>query len=137
MSHSEVAFDGRLGAAPQMRTTSKGAPWVTFSVAVGRGDETEWLSVSAFGDQATELPDDLAKGERVYCEGRLSVAYWQKDGERRATLRVAASRILVLDRIGRRARRRRRSSAAVANGTGGPAEPENLQSSAGQTAGAA
>jgi hypothetical protein len=37
----EVAFDGRLGAAPQEHTTSAGKPWSTFSLAVGRGDETE------------------------------------------------------------------------------------------------
>jgi single-stranded DNA-binding protein len=99
---------------------------------VGRGDETEWLSASAFGDLAAELPDDLVKGERVYCEGRLTIAYWEKGGERRATLRVAASRILVLDRIGRRTRRRRRGDASVANGT---ALAETMQASDSQTAG--
>jgi single-stranded DNA-binding protein len=122
-----AAFDGRLGAAPQMRTTAKGQPWATFSVAVGRGDETEWVSVSAFGELATELP-----GERIYCEGRLTVSRWERGGERRATLRVAASRILVLDRIGRRARRRRRSDASVANGA---AQAETMQASDKQTAG--
>jgi single-stranded DNA-binding protein len=82
MSSILAAFDGRLGAAPQIQ----GQPWATFSVAVGRGDETEWLSVSAFGDLATGLPDDLAKGERVYCEGRLTISRWEKDGDLRATL---------------------------------------------------
>jgi hypothetical protein len=38
-----AALDGRLGAAPQMRSTGQGEPWATFSVAV---------SVSAFGDEA-------------------------------------------------------------------------------------
>jgi single-stranded DNA-binding protein len=57
MSSILAAFHGRLGAAPQIRSTAKGQHWATFSVAVvGRGDETEWLSVSAFGELATELP---------------------------------------------------------------------------------
>jgi single-stranded DNA-binding protein len=74
----------------------------------GGGSVREWVvSVSAFGELATELPDDLAKGERVYCEGRLTVSRWEKDGELRANLRLAGSRILMLDRIGCRARRRR------------------------------
>lgn len=137
MSSILAAFDGRLGGAPQMRTTGKGQPWTSFSVAVGRGDETEWVSVSAFGELATELPDDLSKGERLYCEGRLTISRWEKGGELRANLRLAASRILVLDRIGRRAKRRRSSGAGVANGTDGPAEAENTQSSDAQTAGAA
>jgi single-stranded DNA-binding protein len=119
MSSILAAFDGRLGAAPQMRSTGQSQPWATFSVAVGHGAETEWVSVSAFGELATELPDDLAKGERVYCEGRLTVSRWEKGGEQRANLRLAASRILVLDRIGRRARRRRRDGAGLANGSAG------------------
>ena len=53
MSAILAAFDGRLGAAPQMRSTGQGQPWATFSVAVGRGDETEWVSVSAFGELET------------------------------------------------------------------------------------
>jgi Single-strand binding protein family len=48
MSSILAAFDGRLGAAPQMRTAGQGQPWASFSVAVG-GDEAEWVSVSAFG----------------------------------------------------------------------------------------
>jgi single-stranded DNA-binding protein len=44
------------------------------------------MNVSAFGELATKLPDDLAKGERVYCEGRLTIARWEKDGDLRATL---------------------------------------------------
>jgi len=106
MSAILAAFDGRLGAAPQMRSTGQGQPWATFSVAVGRGDETEWVSVSAFGELATELPEELAKGERVYVEGRLTISRWEKGGELRANLRLAASRILVLgpDRTPRHAR---------------------------------
>jgi single stranded DNA-binding protein len=136
MSSILAAFDGRLGAAPQMRTTSRGQPWAAFSLAVGHGDETEWVSVSAFGELATELPGDLSKGERIYCEGRLTVARWEKGGELRANLRLAANRILVLDRIGRRAKRKGRSGAGVANGPAGPAEVETMQTSDSQTAGA-
>ena len=111
MSHIECAFDGRLGAAPQTRTTSAGKPMATFSVAVGRGDETLWLSVAVFDSLVSDLPEDLGKGERVYCEGRLSLSTWEKDGVERTTLRVAATKVLALDRIGRR-RKRRRSNGA-------------------------
>jgi single-stranded DNA-binding protein len=102
----EVAFDGRLTSDAH---DGAGNPMATFSVAVGRGDETQWLSVAVFDNLMSELPADLGKGERVYCEGRLTVASWEKDGVQRTTLRVAATRILALDRIGRRKRSRRKA----------------------------
>jgi single-stranded DNA-binding protein len=101
----EVAFTGRAGKPPETRATAQGAPWKSLSLAVDSGSEgpAEWISVAAFGDVAAELPDDMVPGERVYVEGKLRLSRWQtKGGEQRATLQVNATRVLVLDRIGRR-----------------------------------
>ncbi|MGH3632307.1 MAG: single-stranded DNA-binding protein, partial [Sciscionella sp.] len=41
------------------------------------GPETTTVDlVSVFGEMMEELPDDLAKGERVYIEGKLRVSRW-------------------------------------------------------------
>ena len=116
----EAAFDGRLGNAPQARTSASGKAWKSLSLAVSRGDNIEWVSIAAFDELAAILPPDLEKGERIYVEGKLKLSRWQKDGVDRVSLHVAASRIEVLDRIGRRPRRAgrkpvRRSSDEIGN----------------------
>lgn len=100
----EAAFDGRIGGPQIVRTSAKGNRWVSISVAVVTGEENpEWISVACFGDVMDELPNDLAKGERIYVEGKLKISrYTDKHGEQRASLQLSASRIIVLDRIGRR-----------------------------------
>jgi single-stranded DNA-binding protein len=111
----EVALDGRLGGAPQARVSAGGTAWVSFSLAAGgHGEETEWVSVAVFGDVAAGLPGDLNKGERVYVEGKLSV--WRREGPTgaKASLSVAATRVEVLDRIGRHRRPVRGGSKAEA-----------------------
>jgi single-stranded DNA-binding protein len=61
-----------------------------------------------FRSRSEKLPQDLGKGERVYCEGRLTLSHWEKGGVQRTTLRVAESKVMALDRIARRRKRRRR-----------------------------
>jgi hypothetical protein len=60
----EVAFDGRLGKAPELRKSTAGKAYKRLSVAAGRGESMEWVSVSAFDEVAGGLPPDLDKGER-------------------------------------------------------------------------
>lgn len=105
----ETAFDGRLGGPQLIRTSVKGKRWMSISLAVDTGSERpEWISVALFGDVMESLPEDLCKGERVYVEGRLKVnRYTGKDGVERSNLQVSATRALLLDRIGRRAKRRK------------------------------
>jgi single-stranded DNA-binding protein len=128
----EAAFDGRLGSPPRSRTSAAGKAWTSFSLAVKSDDGTEWINVSAFSKVAAELPSDLVKGERLYVEGRLKVSRWQKDGIECVSLQVAARRILVLDRIGRRRRLRRRQSAGISedvslsDGAAAPALADDL-----------
>jgi|SRR5215471_2067427 len=100
----EVALEGRLGAPPQWRTSARGKPYLSISIAAGSGDAVEWVIVAAFDQLAADLPANLEKGERLYCEGKLTV--WRRDSASgpKASLSVAATKIVVLDRIGRRRR---------------------------------
>jgi single-stranded DNA-binding protein len=110
----EVALDGRLGNPPQSRTSPAGKPWTSFSLAADvQGEDTEWVSVAAFGDVAAGLPSDLSKGERLYVEGKLTVWRHKGPGGLKASLSVAATRVEVLDRIGKRRRRSRPPRRAV------------------------
>lgn len=105
MAYIEAAVMGRLGGEPTHRQTQGGKPFITFTLAVtDKGSEdTEWVNVSAFEDVAAEMPADAGKGERVYVEGKARVNRWTtKEGAARANLQVTATRLVVMDRIGRR-----------------------------------
>lgn len=98
----ECAFTGRVGQEPALRTSKTGQPWLAVSVAVGSGDDIQWLQVAVFGDPAAELATRLTKGTRVYVEGRLRLNKWTKDGREHAGLSVAATLVQPLGQIGRK-----------------------------------
>ncbi len=102
MNAIEVAFEGRVSAAPTLRTSQAGKPWCSLNVAHGKDAETTWLSVAVFGSQA-ETVAALEKGALVYVEGRLTLDTWQDKEEReRSTLKVAATLVQPLGQIGRK-----------------------------------
>ena len=74
---------GNVGTDPEMRYTPKGDPVTSFRLATGRTyttsdgerkQETEWFTVVAWSQLAEQCNQYLAKGRRVYVEGRL-IAY--------------------------------------------------------------
>ncbi|SRR5581483_3829759 len=108
MSYIETAVEGSLGSLPVERHTQTGKRYVTLAIVVREkgSDDAEWVNVSAFEAVADEVPGDLAKGERLYVEGRARLSRWTtKDGQARVNLQVTAFRLLVLDRIGRKRRK--------------------------------
>jgi single-strand DNA-binding protein len=98
----EVAFTGRIGTEPELRTSQNGKPWLRFSVAVGQDDSVQWVQVACFGDRARELVDSLQKGDRCYVEGTIQLNEWtNQSDEKRSGLSVAAWRCDKLGNIGR------------------------------------
>ena len=99
----ECAFSGRIGTEPQARTSKTGKPWLSFSVAVGSDDATQWVQVALFGDAAADMAARLHKGDRVYCEGRIKLNVWaDKDGRERSGLSVSSFLVQPLGQIGRK-----------------------------------
>lgn len=105
---NKVMIIGRLGADPESRYTSSGSPVTTFRVAVGRQwrdsngeghEETEWFSVVAWNKLAEICNQYLAKGTRVYLEGRLQTRSWedQQSGQTRYRTEMIASDLIILD----------------------------------------
>jgi single-strand DNA-binding protein len=105
---NKVMIIGRLGVDPEMRYTPSGSPVTTFRVAVGRQwrdgngethDETEWFSVVAWNKLAEICNQYLAKGARVYIEGRLQTRSWedQQSGQTRYKTEVIANDMIILD----------------------------------------
>jgi single-strand DNA-binding protein len=104
---NKVQMTGRLGADPEMRFTPQGYAVTTFRVASNRTwrsadgamhEETEWFRVVAWNKLAEVCNQYLAKGARVYVEGRLQTRQWQdQDGQTRYSTEVIASDMIMLD----------------------------------------
>jgi single-strand DNA-binding protein len=87
---------GRLGSDAELKYSASGAPFLTFNLAVDdskRAEDapTEWLRVVCFGEMAEDLARRLAKGTRVYAEGRLRLESWTtRENEQRSALKLTA-----------------------------------------------
>jgi single-strand DNA-binding protein len=98
---------GNLGQDPEMRYTPSGRPLTKFSVATNRSwtaedgkkhTETEWFNVVAWGKLAEICNQYLAKGQRVYVEGRLHTRHWTDDeGNHRSATEIVAQEMIMLD----------------------------------------
>ena len=107
MTMSKMILIGNLGSDPEMRYAPSGDPVTNFSVAVNwrsRGrdgqepvEKTDWFRVSAWGRLAETTNQFLAKGSKVYVEGRFSTSTWTgQDGQMRVTNEVRAQDVQFL-----------------------------------------
>jgi single-strand DNA-binding protein len=104
---NKVQMTGRLGADPEMRFTPQGHAVTTFRVASNRSwrttegeahEETEWFRVVAWNKLAEICNQWLAKGSRVYVEGRMQTRQWEdQEGQTRYLSEVVANDIIILD----------------------------------------
>ena len=125
---------GRIGTHPDLRYTQQGTPVVRFRLAVRRnmprGDaaepgqqrqDTDWLTIVAFGRQAEIVNQYLDKGSLVAVVGRIQARQWvTQDGQNRETVEIVARRVEFLESKAE-AERRRAEMARTADA--GP-EPE-------------
>lgn len=101
MNGIETAFVGRIANEPEIKTSAAGKPWMAINVALGQGADAQWVRVACFGETAERLAGTLHKGDKLYVEGTLTLRTWEKSGETRAGLNVAASKVEKLGAIGR------------------------------------
>jgi single-strand DNA-binding protein len=104
---NKVLIIGHLGADPELRFTPQGTPVTTFRVASGRTwkdadstahEDTEWFRVVVWNKLAEVCNTHLAKGSRVYIEGRVQTRKWQDQaGQDRYTTEVIVSDVIMLD----------------------------------------
>ncbi len=111
--YQKLVIVGNLGRDPEMRYTPSGQAVTNFSVATSRvwydnkGDkqeETTWFRVSTWGKLAETCNQYLSKGQRILCEGRLTVdretggpRVWQdQNGNWRASYEMTALEVKFL-----------------------------------------
>jgi len=103
---NKVILIGNLGAAPEIRYTQDGVPVASFSVATtekwkgqdGQMQEhTEWHKIIAWQRLAEICEEYLAKGSRVYIEGKLQTRKWKdQSGNDRYTTEIVAREMKML-----------------------------------------
>ncbi len=83
---NKVIIIGNLGADPEIRYTQSGTAVATLSIATSRKwkdrdgnlqEETEWHRVIVWGQAAEYCSNYMAKGNKVYVEGRLQTRKWK------------------------------------------------------------
>lgn len=128
---NKVFLIGRLGHAPELRTTSAGHAVCSFSLATNRTwkdrdgerqEETEWHQVVAWGPTAEAVARYLGKGSTAHVEGRLRTREWEdNEGQRRRRTEVVAELVTFLDGAGRSAHQDAATDAGRADTGGAPA----------------
>ena len=106
-SFNRVILLGNLTRDPELRYTPSGAAVCTFSVATNRSytaadgtkkEETEFIRIVSWNKLAELCSQLLAKGRKVYVEGRLQTRSWETpDGQSKQTTEVVIDDMRILD----------------------------------------
>lgn len=104
---NRVELLGHLGRDPEIRTTQSGTSVGTLNVATfrkwtnqtgERQEETTWHRVVVWGRMAENAGQYLAKGLRVYVQGRIQVRPWtDNEGRERRSYEIVAEDVKFLD----------------------------------------
>ena len=98
---------GNLTRDPEVRTTTTGQSVASFGVATNRRwtdaqgqrkEEVEFHRIVSWNKLAELCSQLLAKGRKVYVEGRLQTRKWTgQDGQERTTTEIVISDMIILD----------------------------------------
>ena len=98
-SLNRVELIGRLGSAPEARTTSGGKQLVRVNLATDRrGGATDWHTLVFWEQLAGIVAQYATKGTRLYVAGRLLSRAWDdREGNRHITAEVVVNELILLD----------------------------------------
>lgn len=96
-----ICLTGLVATTPRHLVTGEGLPITSFRLAstqrrYDRGEgrwvdgDTNWFTVTAFRQLATNVVGSVAKGQRVVVTGRLRVRDWQTEQKRGTSVEVDA-----------------------------------------------
>ncbi len=92
-----VLITGALAKPPQQRTSKNGNPYLTASIRVTAGNETEWWNVLAFSESGQAEILRLGTGDKLSAQGILKIEIYRgNDGESRISRTIIADAVLAL-----------------------------------------
>lgn len=101
---NKVMLLGNLGADPELKVSQGGNAVLKLRMATThsyldrnntRQESTEWHRVTIFGKRGEALAKFLAKGDRIFIEGRIQTSSYEKDGEKRYSTEVIAENVIL------------------------------------------
>ena len=106
-SVNKVILVGNVGKDPEVRYSQSGTPVANFSLATNERfkdrsgewqDRTEWHNIVAWQRLAEIVGEYVAKGSKVYVEGKLQTSSWEdrQSGERKYRTEIVARDLLLL-----------------------------------------
>ena len=110
---NKVILIGNLGKDPEVRHLPNGDAVVNATLATSESwkdkhtgeqqEKTEWHRLVAWRRLAEIMAEYLAKGSKIYCEGRLQTRKWQDNqGQDRYTTEIVVDQMQMLDSAGSR-----------------------------------
>ncbi len=106
-SVNKVILVGNVGKDPEIKYTPSGIPVGKFSLATNERfkdkngefqERTEWHNIVAWQRLAEIVGEYVAKGSKVYVEGKLQTTSWEdrQSGERKYRTEIVARELLLL-----------------------------------------
>lgn len=110
MDLNRAQLIGNVTRDPESRATPSGQNVCSFSIATNsqwtdaqgqKQTRAEYHNIVAWGKLADICSQYLAKGRKVYVEGRLQTReYTTQDGQKRSRTEITAENMIILDRAG-------------------------------------
>lgn len=108
MDLNRAMIIGNVTRDPELRTTTTGQNVCSFGIATNqtwtdaqgaKQQRAEYHNIVAWGKLAEICGQYLAKGRKVYVEGRLQTREWEaQDGTKRNRTEIVADNMILLDR---------------------------------------
>ena len=93
-----VVVSGRMTRDPELKYTSGGKAYTTFTLAVQKTkDEVEFIDCVAWEKTAETIAEYFRKGNRILIQGRLNVSSYEQNGEKRKSVKVQAFNFEFID----------------------------------------
>lgn len=101
---NHVVLIGHLTKDAELKYTGGGFTVSNFSIAINRRrkngeqweDEVHYFDITLFGKTGESLKPYLLKGKQVAVDGELRQDRWEKDGQSRSKVYVAANTVQLL-----------------------------------------
>lgn len=132
-SLNRATIIGNVTRDPELRQTTNGRAVCSFGVATNRSwndaagarqEQVEFHNVVAWAKLAEICSQYLAKGRKVYVEGRMQTRDWEgQDGIKRYRTEIIAENMIILDRKGASGEQPFAAASGAANAPA-PQEPQ-------------
>lgn len=97
-----VMISGSIFRGPETRPTKNGSTFITLVVKIANGNASEFWRVAVFDRDAQAELDGLEQGDGVAFVGRPTFEVYEKDGDHRVSLSLAAEKAQSLKKVRKR-----------------------------------